>query len=131
VPFRALLHLHDDAQRLAVLEALRDRLEPGGVLAFDVFHPDAQDIADTHGRWLEREPGIYERALWDADRRRLDLTVRAHGVEARMDLAWAGPDDWRRLIDRAGFVDVESYGWFDRRPLTPGSTDSVWIARKP
>jgi SAM-dependent methyltransferase len=131
VPFRALLHLHDDRQRLAVLEALRDRLEPGGVLAFDVFHPDEQDIADTHGLWLQRELGIYERALWDAERKRLDMTVRAHGVEAQMDLAWAEPDDWRRLIYRAGFVDVESYGWFDRRPLKPGAADSVWIARKP
>jgi len=69
VPFRALLHLRDDGERLAVLRALHERLEPGGTLAFDVFHPDRLDIEETHGRWLEREPGILERAEWyPADR---------------------------------------------------------------
>ena len=47
-----------------MLRALRERLEPGGTLAFDVFHPDRLDIEETHGRWLEREPGILERADW-------------------------------------------------------------------
>src|SRR6476661_6749050 len=65
VPFRAFLHLRDDAERLAVLRGLRERLQPGGLLAFDVFHPDRVDIEETQGRWLEREPGIRERADWD------------------------------------------------------------------
>ncbi len=37
---------------------------------FDVFCPGRDDIAETHGRWLEREPGIFERADWDERRRR-------------------------------------------------------------
>jgi SAM-dependent methyltransferase len=131
VPFRAFLHLHDDGQRLRALRGLYDALEPGGRLAFDVFHPDELDIEETHGRWLEREPGIFERALWDAGRRRLDLTVSARGVTARMDLAWVGPQEWRELIERTGFAEVQGFGWFDRRPLSPASTDSVWIARRP
>ena len=45
-------------------------LEPGGRFVFDVFCPGADDIAETHGRWLEREPGIFERADWDEQRRR-------------------------------------------------------------
>jgi SAM-dependent methyltransferase len=65
VPFRAFLHLRDDTERLSVLRALHDRLEPGGTLAFDVFHPDQIDISETHDRFLEREPGISERARWD------------------------------------------------------------------
>jgi SAM-dependent methyltransferase len=131
VPFRALLHLRSDAERLGVLRALRDRLDPGGVLAFDVFHPDREDIEETHDRWIERESGIFERALWDESNRRLVLSVRTAGVEAEMELWWAGPDDWRRLLGEAGFEQVEGYGWFDRRPLAPGSTDSVWLARSP
>jgi len=129
VPFRALLHLHDDGERLAVLRGLRGALEPGGTLAFDVFHPDAVDIEETDGRWLEREPGIYERALWDENERRLDLTVRSRGVSAGMELHWARPEDWRRLLHEAGFTAVEGYGWFDGRPIEPGATDSVWVAR--
>ena len=82
IPFRALLHLSSDAERRAVLSAARERLRPEGLLAFDVFHPDAEDIAETHGRWLEREPGIWERATWDAATRRLELAVRTDDSEA-------------------------------------------------
>src|SRR5581483_3183700 len=60
-PFRSYLHLTDDAERLAALRAARDLLVDGGRLVFDVFAPSAEDIAETNGRWLEREPGIWER----------------------------------------------------------------------
>jgi len=128
VPFRALLHLRDDRERLAVLRALRRRLEPGGRLAFDVFHPDRRDIDETHGRWIERESGIGERALWDESARTLELAVRTASTEARMRLWWLDPAGWSRLLAAAGFDPVECYGWFDRRPPRPGDTDTVWIA---
>lgn len=131
VPFRAFLHLRDDAERLAVLRGLLGRLEPGGVLAFDVFHPDREDIAETHDRWIEREPGISEHASWDEAGRRLVLSVRADSVEAEMELWWIAPREWRRLLEEAGFTDIRAYGWFDRRPLTRAATDSVWLARRP
>lgn len=130
VPFRAFLHLRDDGERLAVLRALHDRLEPGGTLAFDVFHPDRLDIAETHDRWIEREAGIEERALWDEDARRLELTVRAGDVYAEMELWWVEPDGWRALLEAAGYEAVRAFGWFDRRPLAPGATDSVWVATR-
>jgi hypothetical protein len=130
IPFRALLHLSSDEERRGLLTAVRDRLEPGGMLAFDVFHPDAEDIAETHDRWLEREPGIWERARWDAPARELELSVRTEESEASMRLWWLEPDDWRRLLGEVGFTDVEAYGWFDRSPLFPGAVDSVWIARR-
>jgi len=129
IPFRALLHLRDDGERLAVLIRLRQLLEPGGALSFDVFHPDRQDIDETHGRWIEREPGISELALWDEARRSLELSVKAGDVDARMQLWWAAPHDWRRLLEAAGFGEIECYGWFDRSPLAAGATDSVWVAR--
>ncbi len=129
VPFRTFLHLHTDAERLAVLRGLRDRLRPGGTLAFDVFHPDAIDIEETHGRSFEREPGIFERAHWDVATSTLELEVTAPGRVARMDLAWLSPESWRRLLETAGFEQIEAYGWFDRRPCAEGDTDSVWLAR--
>jgi len=131
VPFRAFLHLRDDAERLAVLRALHARLQPGGTLAFDVFHPDGADITETHDRWIEREPGIQERAHWDEAERSLTLSVRAGDVEAEMQLWWVEPYDWHRLLAEAGFERIESYGWFDRRPLENDSTDSAWLARRP
>ena len=128
IPFRALLHLPDDARRLTLLRALRDRLEPGGRLAFDVFHPHPMDIAETHRRWIEREPGISEYAMWEPERQRLVLTVRAHGRQAEMELWWLQPERWRELLVEAGFTAIQCYGWFDRRPPRSGDADSVWVA---
>ena len=129
VPFRAFLHLSTDGERLAVLRSLRGALAPAGTLAFDVFHPHPLDIIETHDRWMEREPGILERARWHASDRSLELTVRTDDAEATMHLWWATPNDWRRLLTEAGFGEIEVYGWFDRRPLSAASADSVWLAR--
>jgi SAM-dependent methyltransferase len=129
-PFRALLHLHSDADRLAALGAARELLEPGGRLAFDVFEPSPDDVEETHGRWLEREPGIFERAEWDLAARTLTLSVRGAEGATTMTLAWLSPPEWRVLIERAGFQIEALYGWFDGRPYT-GGEDSVWVARRP
>jgi SAM-dependent methyltransferase len=115
-PFRSLLHMHTDDDRLAVLAAAHDLLAPGGRFVFDVFAPGAQDIAATHERWLEREPGIYERASWNEQERTLTLTVRGVSGETTMALAWLAPEEWSVLLDRAGFEVEACYGWFDRSP---------------
>ena len=129
-PFRAYLHLHEDEGRVRALRAARSLLVPGGLLAFDVFAPGADDVAETHDRWLEREPGIFERASWDTEHRRLTLSVRGEGGETTMELAWLSPDEWRTVVERAGFEVVAHHGWFDGRPYRDGE-DSIWIARRP
>jgi SAM-dependent methyltransferase len=129
-PFRSYLHLLDDAARLGALRAARELLVPGGRLVFDVFAPAPDDIADTHGRWLEREPGIFERADWDTRERTLTLSVRGESGATTFTLAWLSNDEWRALLERAGFQVVARYGWFDRRPYR-GGEDTVWIARRP
>ena len=63
--------------------AARKLLRPGGRLVFDVFAPSAEDIEETHGRWIEREPGIDERADWDLEAQTLTLSVR--GAARRVD----------------------------------------------
>jgi SAM-dependent methyltransferase len=129
-PFRALLHMPDDAERLRALRAAYELLVPGGRFAFDVFAPGRSDIAETHGRWIEREPGIHERAHWDEQKRTLTLGVRGPAGESTLVLAWISPGEWRVLLERAGFEVEACYGWFDRRPFT-GGEDTVWIARRP
>src|SRR5581483_269689 len=128
-PFRSYLHLADDDERLAALHAARDLLVEGGRLVFDVFAPSAADIAETDGRWLEREPGIWERADWDERERRLTLGVRSGESATTMTLAWLSAPEWRALLKRAGFVVEACYGWFDRRPYA-GGEDSIWLARR-
>ena len=129
-PFRSFLHLLDDERRLEAFGAARELLVPGGRFVFDVFAPSEQDIADTQGRWLEREPGIFERADWDTEERTLTLSVRGESGATSFVLAWLSNDEWRSLLERAGFQVIGCYGWFDRRPYA-GGEDTVWIARRP
>jgi SAM-dependent methyltransferase len=129
-PFRSLLHLGSNDERLDALRAVFELLVPGGRFIFDVFAPSRDDIEETHGRWLEREPGIWERADWDLQRRVLTLAVRGEAGETLMRLSWRSPDEWRYLLEQAGFEVLALYGWFDMRPYD-GGEDSVWIARRP
>jgi SAM-dependent methyltransferase len=126
-PFRAYLHLRDDTERLEALGAARALLQPGGKLVFDVFTPSRDDIEETHGRWIPREPGIDERADWDLREQSLTLSVRGEGRESTMTLWWLEPARWQTLLAEAGFEVLACFGWFDRRPFS-GGEDSVWIA---
>jgi SAM-dependent methyltransferase len=129
VPFRSYLHLRSTHKRRRALRAAHDLLLPGGHLVFDVFAPSSDDIEETHGRWLEREPGIWERADWDAEARTLTLTVRGEDGQSTMALAWITADEWRELLLETGFEIEAHYGWFDRSPYS-GGEDSIWIARR-
>lgn len=129
-PFRAFLHMQTDEDRRRALHAAHELLVPGGRFIFDVFAPLDDDIEETHGRWLEREPEIWERAEWDREARTLTLDVRGPEAESTLCLAWLSPPEWRALIEAAGFEVEALYSWFDRRPHD-GGEDSVWIARRP
>ena len=91
-------------------------LEPGGRFVFDVFAPSPEDIEETDGLWLEREPGIFERADWDLRPARLVLSVRGGEQAATFALHWLSAPEWNALIEDAGLVAEAIYGWFDRRP---------------
>jgi SAM-dependent methyltransferase len=130
-PFRSLLHMETDADRRLALRAVSRGLSPGhGRFVFDVFTPSAEDIADTHGRFIEREPGIWERADWDEATRTLILRLRSADAESEMSLAWLSVPEWRQLLVEEGFVVDALYGWFDRTPWR-GGEDSVWVCRRP
>ena len=129
-PFRSLLHLADDDERRRALRAAHELLLPEGRLVFDVFTPARDDIAETHGRWREREPGIFERADWDTRTRTLTLSVRGPESEATMRLAWRSPAEWRALLEETGFRVEACYGWFDRRDFD-GGEDTIWVASRP
>jgi SAM-dependent methyltransferase len=129
-PFRSLLHMETDDDRRLALRAVSRGLSPGhGRFVFDVFTPSAEDIAQTHGRFLEREPGIWERADWDETTRTLILRLRSMDAQSEMSLAWLSVPEWRTLLQEEGFEVEALYGWFDRSPWQ-GGEDSVWICRR-
>ena len=128
-PFRSYLHLLDDGERVEALTAARAALSANGRLVFDVFEPKPDDIAETHGRWLEREPGIYERAEWDEAGRTLTLSVRGPEGAATMSLAWLSRGEWQQLLEETGFEVEACYGWFDRAPYR-GGEDMIFVATR-
>jgi SAM-dependent methyltransferase len=130
-PFRSLLHMETEAEKLRALRAAREILEPDGRFVFDVFAPSREDIEETHDRWLEREPGIFERAVWDEGSRTLSLSVRSDGgAETTFGLHWLSAAEWLRLLDEARLALEELYGWFDLRPYE-GEEDMIFVVRKP
>ena len=114
-PFRSLLHMESEDEKLRALRAARALLEPDGRFVFDVFSPSREDIEETQGLWLEREPGIFERADWNEGSRTLTLSIRSDGAVTSFGLHWLSVAEWLRLLDEVGLVVDAVYGWFDRR----------------
>jgi SAM-dependent methyltransferase len=129
VPFRSLLHMETDDDRRAALRAVAAHLAPGGRFVFDVFAPSQDDIDETNGKWLEREPGIWERADWHVETRTLILRVRGAEAESEMSLAWLSVGEWKQLLKEEGFKVDRVYGWFDRQPWR-GGEDSIYLCRR-
>ena len=128
-PFRSLLHLHDEKEKLRALRAARSLLRGGGRFVFDVFAPGPEDIAETHGRWLEREPGIFERADWNESGRTLTLSVRSGESSTTMALHWLDAEEWLALLDAAGLEVEAVYGWFDKRPYAD-EEDMIFVSAR-
>jgi SAM-dependent methyltransferase len=129
-PFRSLLHMETENEKLRALRAARGLLEPGGSFVFDVFAPSREDIEETNGLWLEREPGIFERADWDEAARTLSLSVRSDdGASITFGLHWLSVPEWTRLLHEAGLAVEAVYGWFDARPQA-GEEDMVFVTRR-
>jgi ubiquinone/menaquinone biosynthesis C-methylase UbiE len=128
-PFRSLLHMETEGEKRSALDAARALLAPGGTYVFDVFAPSQEDIAETHDRWLEREPGIFERAVWDQGARTLSLSVRSGEDDATFALHWLSAPEWLRLLDGAGLEVEALYGWFDGRRYD-GEEDMIFVCRR-
>jgi ubiquinone/menaquinone biosynthesis C-methylase UbiE len=127
-PFRSLLHMETEDEKMRALQAAQGLLEAGGRFTFDVFSPSREDIEETDGLWLERETGIFERADWDEATRTLSLSIRSEDVTTTFGLHWLSAPEWLRIIRESG-LDVEAvYGWFDLRPFD-GEEDMIFVCR--
>ena len=127
-PFRSLLHMETDADRRAVCAPSSAASRRAATSSSTCSRRAGEDIEETHGRWLEREPGIWERADWDESTRTLILHVRGEAGESEMSLAWLDVREWKALLREEGFVVEQVYGWFDRKPWR-GGEDSIYVCR--
>jgi SAM-dependent methyltransferase len=87
VPFRGMLHV--TPERDALLAAIRGALRPGGVVAFDVFHPTAPQVELTHGRWLHRREELTKGGRWRFQERARylpELAAEPGGLKLEVDV---------------------------------------------
>jgi SAM-dependent methyltransferase len=125
-PFRSLLHLHGDAERLAVFRRVAAALRPGGRFAWNAFAFDPAVAAELDGVWRE-QGGIRHRSTYDYAERRIDLTLES-GETVR--LWWVDRGEWETAVAEAGLEVEALYGWFDRRPFDETSRELVYVARR-
>jgi len=144
--FRAFQHLDTVERQLACLARVRAHLEPGGLLAFDVFNPmlermvpDAEpeslDVAFTHnGRAVKRFASVTR----DRARQLMQVTMRyveedgggpAKETVGTFSMRWFWRYELEHLMHRAGFTDVAIHGDFDRSPVSRHSPAYVVVAR--
>ena len=104
IPYRSFLHLLTDDDQAACLSAAFRHLEPGGRFALNFFAPPFPRIAG--------DPVISR-------------------IDRRMRLRCVWQDEMASLLARAGFEVEAVYGGFNDEPMTAGSSELVWIARRP
>ena len=127
IPFRSLLHLRNDDERLGALCAARDLLAPDGRLAFDVFHPTPEDVTSTQGRWYHRESGARERADWLRHDGTTHVEVEMRGRSTTLILHPILADRWLAALAAAGFEALTVWGDFEGGPVRDDGTGDLVV----
>ena len=150
IPFRAFQHLLTTADQVAALRCMREHLDPGGALVFNVFFPTFEKMVQPDGEaLLEREFPHPETGLPVAmyvtrrtDRVNQVLSVEREVVESdargyagrthkdRFRMRWTWKPEMELLLGAAGFSRWSVAGGFDGRPLENDRGEMVWTAWK-
>jgi hypothetical protein len=114
------------ARRRRVFERVASSLVPGGRFAWNAFAFDHRYAASADG--IRRtKPVPHTDHFWVGDNR-VDI-VSDKG--ATISLWWATKNEWLGLVDVANLEVEALYGDFDRTPFDEGSSEYVFVARKP
>jgi SAM-dependent methyltransferase len=150
IPFRAFMHLLTSEDQIAALRCIREHLEPGGALVFNLWYPSFERIVAAGDTMeLEREfedpasglpVGLYARNRYDRVRQVLEgeREVRvsdargyvAETLRDRLRIRWTFVPEMELLLSAAGFIRREVRGGFDGRPLESHTQEMVWTAWK-
>jgi SAM-dependent methyltransferase len=145
-PFRPIQHLMTVGEQLSFLQCVREHLDPGGRLVFDVFNPSLVSlVAEVNTEEIEDTP---ELTLPDGRRlRRAFRVVRKRHAEQCNDIELIYYLDGRRMVQscplryffrfelehllaRSGFEVMALHGAFDRSPFADNSPDMIFIATR-
>jgi SAM-dependent methyltransferase len=131
VPFRSLLHLATDEERLAAFRAMHELLTPDGYLAFDVFSPTPADITATHRVWHHRDSGAKERADWNRPDGTTHVEVEMRGRTTTLILHPLPAKRWLELVEEAGFEVITTWGGFDGEKVRGDGTGDLVVVAQP
>ena len=124
-PFRALLHLPTWADRRRTFERVAASLRPDGQFAWNAFAFDHQIAARLDGQH-QQEP-LPHTIRYSVGDNRIDIVLDSG---ARSSVWWATKNEWLGLLDVAGLEVQALYGGFGGEPLTDGSREYVFVARR-
>ena len=149
IPFRAFLHLQSTEEQLQSLHCAREHLEPGGLLALNVFYPSAQHLKSDDGvrRLAIDVPhpvtgyrvAVFDVSRYDIAQQQIvvereivehDDRGPARATNVGFTLRWVYRWELELLLVTAGFGDVQIFGSFDRRPLQHDTDEMVVLARR-
>jgi len=149
MPFRSLQLVTTPSDQRAVLATAAAHLATGGTLAFDVFNPDPDLLADTGdepfvdsivvqpdgsvvivhatNRWDHAEQ-LSHPHLWIEEHTREGVTLAVHEREFAMRYVHVG--EMRDMLADAGFEVEAVYGGFDGEPVEDDCDDLAFVARR-
>jgi hypothetical protein len=148
IPFRAFQHIMTTEDQLKTLRCVREHLEPGGRLVFNVFFPNYRILSTEDGETaMEREfahpetglPVNYVSRAW---RDRVNQTMRVESEILESDergyigkthtfgfeMRWTFKPEMELLLHKAGFSHFEVSGAFDGAPLETDEDEMIWTA---
>lgn len=148
IPFRAFQHVLTTEDQLKTLRVIREHLDPGGALVFNVFFPNYQRLAGADGEQVvQREfdhpetglPAVYHTAAW---RDRVNQTMRCEAEVQESDprgyagathrwefwMRWTFKPEMELLLRAAGYPRFEVKGGFAGEPLDNDQAEMVWTA---
>lgn len=154
IPFRAFLENQTPEDQRACLRCVYDHLEPGGTLAFDVFHPSLEYMAQHTGvlrgvvRWSASYPlpdgdeiVRWESIQYDSVRQLAHTQHRYEHYTAtgslvstqlhQITMAYLYPSDIRLLLEQTGFERIRIAGAFSGRPVEADGDELVIEAVRP
>ena len=150
IPFRAFQHLLTTADQIAALRCMREHLESGGALVFNVFFPSFEKLGSPDGEQvLEREfphpatglpVAMYVTRKSDrvnqvlhAEREVVESDARGYASATHRDeisMRWTWKPEMELLLAAAGFSRWSVAGGFAGEPLEQQPEEMVWTAWK-
>jgi SAM-dependent methyltransferase len=149
IPARTLYLALTAEEQVETLRRAASHMAPGGTLAFNLFVPDPDLIADTSeepfsmGETINPETGL--RCLLSAVNRPDPLVQTIHStqtveeldddggvmraVDLEVNLRYLYPSEIHVMLEQVGLVADQVFGDFKGGPLTEDSDEMVWLVR--